>query len=297
MLTAVIILAGVALVAVSGWIFIKLDLRSIRRDLEGIMKSGSNAKITTQTFDADITRLAKQINALLEEQKQAAIAGEKISKELRQAVTNISHDLKTPLTSALGYLQMVQASKTPPEKKAEYLEIIQKRLQALSGLLEELFAFSQIYEGKIDLHYEKVNAANLLGDVLSLYYEDFTEKNITPVVHFPKDPVYLFADAAMLKRVFQNLIQNALVHGMYNFSVVLEPGARIVFTNSIENAGQVDVERMFDRFYTADPAAKRQTTGLGLAICKELIESQEGTIQARIEDHQLVISIDLREIQ
>ncbi len=297
MVAAVIILAGIVLIAAAWLIFIKLDLRFIRRGLEEILKSGSNAKITTQTFDPDITRLADQINALLDEQKQAAIASEKMSKELRQAVTNISHDLKTPLTSALGYLQMVKSSKTTPEKKAEYLEIVQKRLEALSGLLEELFAFSKIYEGKIDLHYEKVNAANLLGDVLSLYYEDFTEKNVTPMVRFPQDPVYLFVDATMLKRVFQNLIQNALVHGTDYFSVVLEPGARIVFANYIENAEQVDVTRLFDRFYTADHAAKRQTTGLGLAICKELVESQEGTIQARIEDHQLVISIDLREIK
>ncbi len=297
MIAAMIILAIIALIAASGWIAIKMDLRNIRRNMENIMKSNSNAHITTQTFDLEITRLTNQINTLLDKQKQSAMASEKMSKELRQAVTNISHDLKTPLTSALGYLQMVKSSKTPLEKKVEYLEIIQKRLEALSDLLEELFEFSKIYEGKIDLHCEKVNCANLLGDVLSLYYEDFTEKFVTPLVQFPREPVYLFADATMLKRVFQNLIQNALIHGTGYFSIAIEPGARIVFSNSIANEEQVDVSQLFDRFYIADHSAKRQTTGLGLAICKELVENQEGTIQAHIEGNRLVISIGMREIK
>ncbi len=296
MIAVVVILGVVGLIGIAGWIFIKLDLRLIHRKLEDILKTGSNAKITTQTFDLDVTRLSIQINALLEEQKQVVLASEKMNRELRQAITNISHDLRTPLTSALGYLQMVKSRKTPPEKKAEYIDIIQKRLETLSNLLEELFEFSKIYEGKIELHLEKVNPANLLGDVLSQYYVDFTEKNITPVVQFPKEPVYLRADVTVLKRVFQNLIQNALIYGADYFSVTVKPGVTLEFENSIENAGEMDASRLFDRFYTADRSRNSRATGLGLAICKELIESLDGKIQARIENDRLIMSIDFKEI-
>lgn len=293
MIVPVIGLAIVSLIAVVSWLLVKLDVRSISHRLEDIRQSRSNAKITTQTFDPDITALANQINALLEEQKQAAIRNEQASRELRQSITNISHDLKTPLTSAMGYLQMIKSGRTPPEKKAEYIDIIARRLAALSDLLEELFEFSRLYEGKIEPVCEGVNVCNLLGDVLSLYYEDLTRKDITPAIQFPREPVYVLADASMLKRVFQNLIQNALIHGTTFFSVAVDPGARITFRNALEDMESIDPSRLFDRFYTADVSRDGRTTGLGLAICKELVARQGGTIGARIEEGNLVISIEM----
>ncbi len=296
MILAVICLSVVFVITIGYYALMKKDLRSINRTLAAIRRSNSNAKVTTQTLDPDITRLANQINEILEEQKKGLLSAEKMSRDLQQAITNISHDLKTPLTSALGYVQMVISNKTPLEKRDEYLEIIEKRLESLSLLLDELFEFSRISEGTIEIHSEKLNVSNLLGDVLSLYYEDFTLKKIIPVVQFPEAPVYIFADGNVLKRIFQNLIQNALVHGAEFFSVTIEPGARLIFKNSMENVENIDANRLFERFYTADLSRSGKTTGLGLAICKELVEKLDGKITAKIEENSLVISIEIKEM-
>jgi signal transduction histidine kinase len=296
LIAALLFLVVVLLVLVAYFILLKRDIRSIRRKLGEIMNSTTNAKVTVQTFDSDIAGLANQINALLERQKQTLLAAQKMSRELKQAITNVSHDLKTPLTSALGYLQMAKSDKTSPEKNAEYLTIVEKRMESLSFLLEELFEFSKIYEGSLEFHPERVNASNLLRDVLSLYYEDFTGKNVTPILQFAHDPVYIIADVNMLKRVFQNLIQNALVHGSDYFAVAVEPGARLTFVNSVEDTEKLDANRLFERFYTADLSRNTKTTGLGLAICKELVERQGGQIHASLEENKLVIDIEIEEI-
>lgn len=297
MIVAMLLLTVVLLVIAAYIILLKRDIRSVSRKLDEIMQSTTNSKVTVQTYDSDVSDLANQINSLLEQQKQTQVTAQKMSRELKQAITNVSHDLKTPLTSALGYLQMAKSNKTLPKKKAEYLTIVEMRLESLSFLLEELFEFSKIYEGKIEFHPDRVNASNLLREVLSLYYEDFTSKNVTPVLHFTRDPVYVMADVNMLKRIFQNLIQNALVHGTDYFGVAVEQGARLTFVNSVENTENLDASRLFERFYTADLSRNSNTTGLGLAICKELVERQGGEINARIEGNKLVISIDIEEVK
>ena len=219
-----------------------------------------------------------------------------MSRELKQAITNVSHDLKTPLTSAVGYLQLIRSDKLPEEEKREYLNIIEKRLEALTLLLDELFEFTKIYEGKIEAQTERTNVSNALCDVLSLHYEDFTAKGITPLVSLPESPVYISADSAMLKRIFQNLVQNALIHGTGNISVIVNPDARIIFKNSIENPEKIDAGRLFERFYTADISRSSKTTGLGLAICKELVERQSGKIDAFVEGGNLIISAEFNKI-
>ncbi len=292
MMTAAIILLSLALLAAATYcILLKNDIRSISRSLEAILKAKTNARVTTQTFDADISRLAMRINTILEAQNQAELAGEKIDRELRQAITNVSHDLKTPLTSATGYLQMIASDKISPDKKVEYLRIVEQRLDTLSDLLDDLFEFSKIAEGKVDIDLARVNAANLLRDVLSLYYEDFSRKNITPQASLPNEPVYVLADANLLKRVIQNLVQNALVHGTEYFSVGVEPDGRLIFKNSVANPEQIDAGRLFERFYTGDISRSSKTTGLGLAICKELVERQNGKIEACVEANMLIIIV------
>ncbi len=297
-MNAASIILAVALVGVSAYfVLLKRDIRAIRRRLEFIRKTDTNAKITTQTLDADVSELANQINTCLEVQKKAELAGEQMSRELKQAITNVSHDLKTPLTSAMGYLQLVRSNKTLPEKKAEYLDIIEIRLSALNSLLEELFEFSKLYEGEEERQLTKVNVSNVLRDALSLYYEDFTRREITPSVHLPDEPVYIRADVNMLRRIFQNLIQNALVHGGGYFSATVEPGAKLIFENSMTDPQEMDASRLFERFYTADLSRKGKTTGLGLAICKELVAKLDGTIQARVERDSLIITIEINEIE
>lgn len=295
MVIAIVVLAAGFVIAAVACVLLKQDIRSISRSLKAIRKSDTNAKVTTQTFDKDIIHLSNRINEVLEDQKKAVLSAEKMNQELKQAITNVSHDLKTPLASAMGYLQLIRSNKTPEEKKPEYLDIIEKRLKSLSYLLDELFEFTKITEGKIEFKPEKINVSNILSDVLSLYYEDFTAKGSTPNITLPENPVYIFADVNMLRHIFQNLIQNVLAHGTGSFSVTVQPEARVLFKNSVEHPEKIDAGRLFERFYTADISRNSKTTGLGLAICKELVERQDGKIRAFIEDDSLIITIKFKQ--
>lgn len=292
MIIAGIVLSLALIVCFVVIVLLKRDIRQLYRTLRTIEKSDTNMRATTETFDKEVSALCGTINDILEKQKKITIASEKSNGELRRAITNISHDLRTPLTSAIGYVQMLKSDKTPDDKKCEYLNIIEYRLKSLSNLMSELFEYTQIIEGKITQNIEKVNICNILADILSSFYDDFTERRFVVEVDMPNTPVYVICDLNSFKRVSQNLIQNVLVHGVEHFRLSVDGGNNVItFQNKVANAESLDIERMFDRFYTADLARSGGNTGLGLAIVKELVQSMGGRIKAFKEDDILKINI------
>jgi len=253
-------------------------------------------RATTETFDKNISELCDTINDILDKQKKIMAAGEKSNREFRQAITNISHDLRTPLTSAIGYVQMLKSGNTPDGKMQEYLNIVEYRLKSLSNLMNGLFEYTQIVEGKMSRNIEKVNVCNILRDTISAYYEDFSAKNFAVEVDIPDTPVYVLCDAGSLKRVAQNLIQNVLAHGVERFKLTAEAQnntVSVTFQNKVSDIGALDVERLFERFYTADLSRSGSSTGLGLAITKELIQNMGGEISAFVEKDTLIICLCL----
>ena len=268
----------------------------MNRTVRTIIKSDTNMRATTETFDKNISELCDTINDILDKQKKIMAAGEKSNREFRQAITNISHDLRTPLTSAIGYVQMLKSGNTPDGKMQEYLNIVEYRLKSLSNLMNGLFEYTQIVEGKMSRNIEKVNVCNILRDTISAYYEDFSAKNFAVEVDIPDTPVYVLCDAGSLKRVAQNLIQNVLAHGVERFKLTAEAQnntVSVTFQNKVSDIGALDVERLFERFYTADLSRSGSSTGLGLAITKELIQNMGGEISAFIEKDTLIICLCL----
>ncbi|MCL1794603.1 MAG: HAMP domain-containing histidine kinase, partial [Oscillospiraceae bacterium] len=215
---------------------------------------------------------------------------EKSNRKFRQAITNISHDLRTPLTSAIGYIQMIKSGNTPDDKKREYLDIIENRLKSLANLMNNLFEYTQIVEGKISQNIEKVNICNVLRDTISDYYGDFMSKNFTVETDIPDLPVYILYDTNYFRRAVQNLIQNVLAHGIEYFKLTVD-GKNIIFQNKVLNAGVIEADRLFERFYTADLSRNSNTTGLGLAIVKEIIQNMGGNVNASVENDMLSICL------
>jgi len=249
-------------------------------------------RATTETFDKNISELCNTVNDILNKQKKIIISSEKSNREFRQAITNISHDLRTPLTSAIGYIQMFKSGSTPDDKKREYLDIIENRLKSLSSLMNNLFEYTQIVEGKVAQNIEKINICNILRDTVSEYYGDFTSKNFSVEINIPEVPVYILYDANYFKRAVQNLIQNVLAHGIEYFKLTVD-GTKIIFQNKVSNAGEIEADRLFDRFYTADLSRSSNTTGLGLAIVKEIVQNMGGEISACVENDMLSIRITI----
>jgi signal transduction histidine kinase len=272
--------------------FIKKDIRQLNRALDLIKNEDTNTKLTTQTFDKDVCEMCNNINAILDERRKVITECERTNNEFKRAITNISHDMRTPLTSAIGYLQMLQGDDVPLEKQEEYIGIIESRLQSLSALMNSLFEYARVIEGKEQVDIQKVNVCNVLRDTLSEFYGEFESKGFKADVNIPDEPVNYLCDPAMLRRVLQNLLKNVCTHGREHLRVNLSNNV-IEIANKAD-LSEVDTDKIFERFYTADLSRTGKNTGLGLAIAKELTVRMGGEITARVEGEVLVVRLELK---
>lgn len=272
----------------------KHDIKSMNSSLKQIKRNDTNLQLTTTTFYKDVCNLSITMNKILEKQKKVRIANVNSNREFRQAITNISHDLKTPLTSAIGYIQMIQSDEVSEDKKIDYLHIIEYRLKSLSNLTNELLEYSKIIEGNILMNYERINISNLLRDIISSFYDQLTQHDYKVRINIPDEALFCMGDSASFERIFTNLIQNALRFGTEIFDISLDREKKVIlFSNKITDSQGFDVKLLFDRFYVADKSRNSKSTGLGLAIVKELITSMGGTISSYIKEDFLIIDIRL----
>ena len=273
--------------------FIKKDIRQLNRALDLIKNEDTNTKLTTQTFDKDVCELCNNINAILDERRKVITECDRTNNEFKRTITNISHDMRTPLTSAIGYLQMLQGEDVPPEKQAEYIGIIESRLQSLSTLMNSLFEYARVIEGDFEKQsdIQKVNVCNVLRDTLSEFYGEFESKGFKVDVDIPDEPVNYLCDPAMLRRVLQNLLKNVCTHGREYLRVTLNDN--IIEIANKSDLSEIDTDKIFERFYTADLSRTGKNTGLGLAIAKELTVRMGGEITARVEGELLVMQVNL----
>ena len=271
-------------------IFLKREVRHLNLALLAIVNADTNAQLTTLTSDKYITAFVKTINAMLERNRRDFVEKVRTETDLKRAITNISHDLRTPLTSARGYLQMLESSELDTETKARYLAIIQERLDALQTLMNSLFEFARVMEGDVTINMQPINICNVLRDVLSANFTELDSRGFTVDADIPDTPVLCLCDADALQRVLQNLIKNAYTHGREYLRIRLH-GSTIEIANKLN--GQIDTSQIFDRFYTADASRSNKSTGLGLAIVKELMARMGGQVSASAEDDVLVMRVVL----
>ncbi len=295
-MTAIIaVLAVLLVICVTLHCLLKKDISVLNQELQMIDRTNSNKRLTTGTFEKNVCKLCGTVNSVLDEQKHIVMESERSTREFRQAITNISHDLRTPLTSAAGFMQMLKSDKTPEQKKSEYIDIVEQRLNFLVVLMNHLFEYTRIIEGNIIPNEENVNISNELRNIISTYYESFTGAKFSVEIDIPDTPVIVYCDFGSFKRIVQNLIQNVLVHGTGYFHLAIDTDRQeIIFQNKIPNPENLDVESLFHRFYTADFSRTTGTTGLGLAIARELEQNMGGDIRAYAERDVLSIHVRLK---
>ena len=288
-----IIILGIGLIGSLGYIFFMLrDLKQINQQLDLIKESDNNIRLTTTTFNKEIVTLTSAMNEVLNKQRDLLIANKRTNREIKQGLTNISHDLRTPLTSVIGYVQMLQAGELDEEKEAEYLAIIENRLLSLTGLMKELFDYTKIMEGKVKVNLQKINLSNLLRDQLMIFYDQLTEGNFQVDINFPEADIFIVSDVAIMERVFQNLIGNVLAHGKAYFELELASD-KITFANRVANLKDLNTERLFERFYTTDASRSSKRTGLGLPITQKLLEQMGYNLKVNLNGEQLSFVIDI----
>lgn len=254
------------------------------------LATDTNTLIDISSRDRHMRRLADAVNVQLRRLRAERHRFCQGDAKLKGAVTNISHDLRTPLTAICGYLDLLEREEKS-EAVARYLDIIRNRAQMLSQLTEELFRYSVILADPEDSVKEEVVINHLLEESIAAFYGILLAHNITPSIRIPEHKVIWTLDASALSRVFANLLSNAVKYSDGDLEIVLSEQGEITFSNSAARLDQVQAGRLFDRFYTVESA--RNSTGLGLAIARHLTEQMGGTISACYENGRLSILVTL----
>lgn len=247
----------------------------------------TNTLIDISCGDRYMCDLANFINQQLDKLHKERHRFQQGDLELKNAVTNISHDLRTPLTAACAYLDLLEQEELS-DKARHYLAQIHNRTEALKNLTEELFRYSVVTSTQ-ELKPEKVNIVNVLEDSLLAFYGMMQEKDIQPQIDLPELPVFRELDISALNRIFSNIISNALKYTDGDFSICMKKDGSIVFSNTAESLNPLIVGRFFDRFYTVE--ASRNSTGLGLSIAKLLTERMGGLIKSDYVNGKLSITV------
>lgn len=289
----IIVFLAAIILAMSAKIYLmRKTVREIGEAFEDRLKSDTNRKIGISSHDACMRRLADDINVQLGVLRAERHRFQRGDTEVKNAITNISHDIRTPLTSIAGYLELLE-EEAVSDNAARYLGIIRNRTEILRAMVEELFDFSVDTSAELELRREAVDVNRLLQESLAAFYANFQEYQITPEIHMTEVRIIRQADAAALGRVFSNLLGNALKYSDGDLEVVLRDDGEILFANTAAGLSHVEVERLFDRFYTVENA--RRSRGLGLSIARLLMENMKGQITAEYRDQKLIIRLRLPE--
>ena len=286
MLSALILaLAALIIAAVRLWAY-RAQMLEMARTLEETTAE-SNLRLTVRMSGAAPRRLCQAMNARLEEGRRLRIETQKGEQELKYTMACISHDIRTPLAGAMGYLTLLEGE---PERQAEYRSIIDKRLRELDELLDELFLYTRLQSGSLPLECRELAALPPLWDALAEFYPQLEAAGVEPELRFDREDMTLWASPEALGRVYRNLIANALRHGGGGLAVSGRDGV-ISFSNALPPGPRPDPEHLFDRFYQSSPARAKGGAGLGLSIVRELMERMGGQVSAAIMGDTLEIKL------
>lgn len=268
----------------------KKSAKEITSDFSKLINSDTNAIIGISSRDNDMCELADSINAQIKEMRKKQLRYEQGNNELKTAITNISHDLRTPLTAICGYLDLMQNT-SDVQKQKRYLTIMKERTELMKQLTEELFRYSVIVTDDTEMECENVFVNQLLAESISSFYPALKSRDIEPKISITDKRIERNINKASLLRVFSNLLNNAVKYSSGDLEILLSDTGEITFTNMAKELSSVEVEQLFDRFYTVEAA--HHSTGLGLSIAKTLVERMGGTITAEYSGERLIIKIQI----
>lgn len=252
-------------------------MREIVRELREKLDTDTNTTISVSSGDRSVRALAASINRELRGLRTERLRLQNGDIALQEAVTNVSHDLRTPLTAICGYLDLLEAEEMGADGR-RYLAVIRERTDTMRRMTEELFRYSVVRSGTDALSLSPVRINDVLAESLAGFYAALTAKGITPEIALPEEAVVRSLHAESLRRVFDNILQNAVKYADGALRVMLTEDGTVTFANPAAEMSPVQVARLFDRFYTVETA--RTSTGLGLSIARNLTEKMHGTIDA-----------------
>ncbi|GGD91802.1 sensor histidine kinase [Paenibacillus nasutitermitis] len=284
-----IAIAAVLLMVVSllRLVMIKKEMRRLSIQVERFHQGLSGKKVDIALVDKDIEELAGNINQLMDLTVQSNRDRIRSDRELRQAIANMSHDLRTPLTAIIGYTKLLAVRSVTDEKRQEYMSSIRSTADRLHTLLQDFFELSLVQSTDYQLKLEAVQINPLLWEVLTGFYDQFDERDLEPDLQITDERLIANVDPSAVKRVIENLISNVLRHATGKVEISLkgdEGNIVLIFKNEADNLSEQDIDRLFDRFYTADRSRSTRRTGLGLSIAHSLMLKMNGRLTAKLHD-------------
>lgn len=293
LITAVVILSILLIIIIVKYILYRRQIVNICRQMVFIKENDSNKIICNDIIEHEILKLTDLVNLMYEEHKIKENILKEKDKRLKSALAGISHDIRTPLTSLKGYFELLEIE-TDIQKRQEYSDIINKKLSELTELLEELFMYTKLQNEEYVLELEENNLSQIVLGTLFSFHNEFKKRNIIVDVDIDEEPVVLLCNDTAVKRVVSNILKNAMLHGSGNINITYKiKTGRVEFCcrNSISNPEEIDISQVFDRFYKADTARGKGSTGLGLSVARELADRMGGGLTASVEYGQFVIRL------
>ena len=292
-----IVLVIALVIAVVKIVLLRRGFDELTENIEDQVNGKTQIPVTLTTSDPHARRTAETLNrelVNLQNERNEYIDG---NRKVAEAVTSISHDIRTPLTAINSYLDLMD-DETDEEVKKQYLERIKNRTLSLSDLADELFKYStSTDQSKYPVNEnssssEAIDICRVLEECMLSFYAAFTDRGIEPQIEIPEHPVYVVCDTKSANRIFENIISNALKYADDAFIVKLDDSATATFSNPAPDLTPVSAAKLFDRYFTVNEGS--ESTGLGFSIAKELISRNEGSIDANLVDGVLTISVNFR---
>ena len=287
------ILAGIIILqSIIMWKY-QRQVKDICRQLAFLMKHDSNMLIHREFGLGGIGMLSDRLNDLLELRRKEKQYYQEKETLIADTYTNLSHDIRTPLTSLDGYFQLMEACENVEEQR-RYLNIIHERIHSLNEMLEELFMFTKLKNESYRLELTSCCINRILKETVFSYYDDWVRREIQPDIQITEEQLYIDGNKQGLSRIIQNVIKNGLEHGEKKIRIVLkreQNRAVLRISNQVIASEQIDIEHVFDRFYKADAARSKTSTGLGLSIAREFVRRMNGEIGAKIEENEFIVEM------
>lgn len=287
------ILAGIIILqSIIMWKY-QRQVKDICRQLAFLMKHDSNMLIHREFGLGGIGMLSDRLNDLLELRRKEKQYYQEKETLIADTYTNLSHDIRTPLTSLDGYFQLMEACENVEEQR-RYLNIIHERIHSLNEMLEELFMFTKLKNESYRLELTSCCINRILKETVFSYYDDWVRREIQPDIQITEEQLYIDGNKQGLSRIIQNVIKNGLDHGEKKIRIVLkreQNQAVLRISNQVIASEKIDIEHVFDRFYKADAARSKTSTGLGLSIAREFVRRMNGEIGAKIEENEFIVEM------
>ena len=274
------------------------QMKSIRSQVHFISRNDTNKRISFYGKSRSFRKLAKDINEIIDSYDDRHDKILREDKEIKDTLTNMSHDIRTPLTSLKGYFELLDQTDDPDERR-KYTNIIYGRIESLSEILETMFLYTKVSNVNFKISIDPIECSKIILETLFEYYDDFQEKGFEVDVDVDEG-VRILGNEQSLKRIMQNLIRNSLVHGNGEVKLAVKPQEDKMVKISVENLlteGQnPDPDKVFDRYYKGDASRHTGSSGVGLSVVKKLVESMNGDIKAFVGDGKFRIEISFKTI-